>query len=286
MAQSPELLGLDRGDDLPVGVSIAWRLRALILSGRLGPGERLPGVRELAVGTEVNTNTARAVYRRLEHEGLVISRQGQGTFVSADVPSSSMIEQLAAEASEAALEQGVDPRDLARVLYAGSQTAPEGLAPVIADDAELPGVSTEAGEEDERAVRRTLRRQIARLEWELAADPEAGAGPDETARPREPVGRLVDLAELERVRDDLVERVKKARAAAERKGEREGAARSRLEALLEDPAAHKWDSVTDEELGEPGCKTYAVQPAFGPIGALLNWWRVKVSGGCPLAASA
>ena len=82
MAQSGEL-ELDRSDDLPVGVNLAWRVRALIVSGRLGPGDRLPGVRELGAGMGVNANTARAVYRRLEAEGLVTSRQGQGTFVAA-----------------------------------------------------------------------------------------------------------------------------------------------------------------------------------------------------------
>ena len=52
-------------DDLPVGAQLAWRLRVLIASGQLAPGERLPSVRELASGTRVNVNTVRAVYRRL-----------------------------------------------------------------------------------------------------------------------------------------------------------------------------------------------------------------------------
>jgi DNA-binding transcriptional regulator YhcF (GntR family) len=269
MAHQPGSLELDRADDLPVGVTIAWRLRALILSGKLEPGARLPGVREMAAGTEVNTNTARAVYRRLEDEGLVVSRQGQGTFVAPDAPRHAGIEDLAARAAEAALEQGLDPRDLARVIYAGSGEAPR-----------LPDLTAEPGPEDEAAARRALRAQIERLEWELAAHPEFRA---EQPRMGEPVGRLVGFEELERLRDDLVARLKGAREAAERKGEREGSARGRLEAMLEDPAAHKWDAVSDRELGEPGCRTYEVQPAFGPIGALMNWWRVKVSGGCPLA---
>src|ERR671914_810378 len=97
MAQRPSPMpDLHRADDLP------------------------PGVRELAAGTDVNTNTARAVYRRLEDEGLVASRQGHGTFVSPDAPSAPAIEELAAQAADAAIEQGLDPRDLARVLYAGS----------------------------------------------------------------------------------------------------------------------------------------------------------------------
>ena len=79
-----ELFDLGRDDDVPVGVQLAWRLRALIVSGRLLAGERLPGVRELAVGAGVNVNTARAIYRRLEQEGLAISRHGLGTFVADD----------------------------------------------------------------------------------------------------------------------------------------------------------------------------------------------------------
>jgi DNA-binding transcriptional regulator YhcF (GntR family) len=275
MAQSPgDTLELDRGDDLPVGVHLAWRLRALILSGRLPAGERLPGVRELGAGTAVNTNTARAVYRRLEEEGLVTSRQGQGTFVADGVAGSPEVEELAARAARAAVEQGIDPRDLARILYAGSAVEP-------GEASAVPGIAIESDEADELAVRRTLRRQIAHLEWQLASHPEHRADA-EAPYPREPVGRLVGLEELERLRDDLVRRLRKADAAAEDRGEREGAARERLEAMIEEPAAHKWDVVTDADLGEPGCRTYEVQPALGPIGALMNWWQVKVSGGCPL----
>jgi DNA-binding transcriptional MocR family regulator len=51
--------------------------------GTLGPGDRLPSVREFADVAGVNVNTARAVYSRLESEGLVSSEQGRGTFVAA-----------------------------------------------------------------------------------------------------------------------------------------------------------------------------------------------------------
>src|SRR5436190_9347576 len=124
MAQSrgtPELApDLARSDDLPLGAQLAWRLRALIASGQLGPGDRLPGVRELASGTGVNVNTARTVYRRLEEDGLIVSRHGLGTFVSEDAPASPELERLAADAADRARESGVDPRDLARAIYAGS----------------------------------------------------------------------------------------------------------------------------------------------------------------------
>src|SRR5919197_5087216 len=105
---------LARADDLPVGAQLAWRLRVLIASGQLTPGARLPGVRELASGTGVNVNTARAVYRRLERDGLIASRHGLGTFVADDAPASPELERLAADAADSARVEGIDPRDLAR----------------------------------------------------------------------------------------------------------------------------------------------------------------------------
>ena len=110
-------------DDLPLGAQLAWRLRVLIASGQLAPGDRLPGVRELASGTGVNVNTARAVYGRLEDDGLIVSRHGLGTFVAEDAPASPELERLAAEAADSARASGVDPRDLARAIYTGSGPA-------------------------------------------------------------------------------------------------------------------------------------------------------------------
>jgi len=72
----------DPAAELPVGVQLSWRLRALIATGRLAAGERLPSFRRLAEWAGVNVNTVRAVYARLEDAGLVVSRQGQGTFVA------------------------------------------------------------------------------------------------------------------------------------------------------------------------------------------------------------
>jgi DNA-binding transcriptional regulator YhcF (GntR family) len=214
MAQSGEL-ELDRRDDLPVGVNLAWRVRALIVSGRLAPGDRLPGVRELGAGMGVNANTARAVYRRLEAEGLVTSRQGQGTFVAAGAAASPAVEELAAAAADAARDAGVDPRDLARVLYTGSDTEAPGLealeVPAI-DAGDVPAttpddaLALEGG--DETAARRALRDQIARLEWSLAAHPEAATPDEGDVLPAPEPGRLVDIAELERTRDELVDRLR------------------------------------------------------------------------------
>jgi DNA-binding transcriptional regulator YhcF (GntR family) len=263
---------IDRADDLPVGVNLAWRLRVLIQSGRLPATARLPGVREFASGAGVNVNTARSVYRRLEDQGLMVSRQGSGTFVAPFVAVAPTLEEMVAEVAADALAQGIDPRELARALYAGSSPdGPFGDPPGL-DDAE-------PDTEDERRARAALRGQIARLEASLA--PYPSGSPSERAPELGPQPRLADLGELEEVRDDLVERLTRARTEAERAGERESVERKRFEAAAADPAGHRWEAGQLDELGEPGCGRWQVRPAWGPVGALMNWWRVKISSGCP-----
>ncbi len=79
-------LHIDRGGDAPLGAQLAARIRSAVEKRQLGPGDRLPSVRELAEAAGVNVNTARAVYARLESEGVVRSEHGRGTFVAAGRP--------------------------------------------------------------------------------------------------------------------------------------------------------------------------------------------------------
>jgi hypothetical protein len=138
---------------------------------------------------------------------------------------------------------------------------------------------------DERAARRTLRTQIARLEAELcdtvaAAFPHVAPEPDlvPAAGPR-----LLGLGELERVRDDLAERVRRARVVVRERAELEASSRALLEEMLRDPRRHKWARLPAADLGEPGCGAYHVRPRLGLIGMLMGWWHVKLSSGCPLS---
>ena len=136
---------------------------------------------------------------------------------------------------------------------------------------------------DERAARRTLRTQIARLERDLAAAVVA-------AYPRLPAGsagvpstgpRLLGLEQLERVRDDLAGRLAEVREQAAAQAERQSEARLLIERMLLDPGAYRWVRVANEDIGEPGCKHWHVRPRLGLIGMLAGWWHVKISSGCP-----
>jgi hypothetical protein len=150
-----------------------------------------------------------------------------------------------------------------------------------------PGIVVEpvVPEVDESAARRTLRDQIAHLERELAmaameACPRLDPGPPlrSMAGPR-----ILSLGDLERVRDELAGRLAGLHDAAAAQAERQAAAHALLERMLADPPAYKWVRVSNEDLGEPGCRHFHVRPRLGPLGMLMGWWRVKISSGCPLA---
>jgi DNA-binding transcriptional regulator YhcF (GntR family) len=271
---SPGVPELVRGDDLPLGVNLFWRLETLIRSGRLRPNERLPGVREFAAGAGVNVNTVRSVYRRLEEDGLVVSHHGLGTFVTPHAPVAPGLERLAAEVASEAIALGIDPRELARALYTGTSSEDP-----LAEPFEVALAAASRTEDQERAARAAFRAQIARLEAQLLVYPEGSSGDSPTRAIALP--RVADIAELEAIRDELLDRLRVAQAAAQKRSERHESARGWQEDALASPSSHRWESVSKQDLGEPGCGRVAVRPRWGPVGALMNWWRVKISSGCP-----
>jgi hypothetical protein len=138
---------------------------------------------------------------------------------------------------------------------------------------------------DERGARRTLLDQVGRLEQELAqlfcsTWPRKGF---EFSVPSRGGPRLLPLAELEELRDDLADRVSHARRALSDRTYAEEQSRRLIEEMMLEPERFKWVRVANEDIGEPGCKQWHVRPRLGVIGMMLNWWRVKISSGCPLA---
>jgi GntR family transcriptional regulator len=187
---------LDPSDELPLGLQLSWRLRALIRTGELRAGERLPSFRRLAEWAGVNVGTVRGVYEGLEEEGLVVSRHGQGTFVAEGVEAVPQLEEIASQALRRAEEEGIQPRDLAIVAMAC---------------AGLPDDESEVLE-----VRQELRRQIARLEAELASY-TAHLTADLPTAPRRAVAHVAGVEELEQTRDTLIAQL----AAAQRESQQE-----------------------------------------------------------------
>jgi hypothetical protein len=137
---------------------------------------------------------------------------------------------------------------------------------------------------DERPARSELRRQIARLEAELAglftgAFPRAGI-----AYGVAPAGgpRLLGIGELEVVRDRLLARIADVKGILEDRAYVEDRNRELLERVIAEPEKYHWVRISNEDIGEPGCRHFHSRPRWGLLGMLMGWWRVKVSSGCPL----
>ncbi len=77
---------LDRTMAEPLQVQLAGHLRRLILTGRVGPGARLPSSRVLADELSVSRVTIVAAMEQLISEGYAESRRGSGLYVSGDLP--------------------------------------------------------------------------------------------------------------------------------------------------------------------------------------------------------
>jgi hypothetical protein len=143
-------------------------------------------------------------------------------------------------------------------------------------------------EVDERAARRSLRAQIAKLERDLssaacAAYPRVSLA---ATGARQAGPRLLTLGELEATRDELADRLARVRTNVSHQADVQEGKRLLIEQMLLQPGRYKWVRVTNADIGEHGCKNWHVRPRLGLIGMMAGWWHVKISSGCPLSVVA
>lgn len=103
---------------MPIAEQIAVQLRALIRTGRLRPGDRLPPVRVLAGFLRVNRNTVAKVYAALEQAGVLSTTPGRGTFVTAAAVSGSagVLLPLVDRLLQQARDEGIPAGDVAALV--------------------------------------------------------------------------------------------------------------------------------------------------------------------------
>jgi GntR family transcriptional regulator len=77
-------ISIDFNSDLPMYEQIKACIKENIISGNLSNNDALPSVRQLAKELNVSTITTKRAYIELEHEGLVYTVSGRGTFVKAE----------------------------------------------------------------------------------------------------------------------------------------------------------------------------------------------------------
>ncbi|MGC1658677.1 MAG: GntR family transcriptional regulator, partial [Candidatus Acidiferrales bacterium] len=74
-------LHLQPESHIPLYVQLRDQLRALVHSGELRDGDRIPASRELAGHLGVHRTTVANAYAELESEGLIRGHVGRGTFI-------------------------------------------------------------------------------------------------------------------------------------------------------------------------------------------------------------
>jgi GntR family transcriptional regulator len=75
-------LHLDPRSSLPIYAQLVDRVKHMVATGSLKPGDQLPTVRQLGVDLRVNPNTIARAYTELAHQGIISSQQGKGTYVA------------------------------------------------------------------------------------------------------------------------------------------------------------------------------------------------------------
>lgn len=73
---------LSSSESVPMYSQIMEQILAKVLAGDWGPGYALPSIRELASASKVSVITVKRAYLELEHAGVIITRQGKGSFVA------------------------------------------------------------------------------------------------------------------------------------------------------------------------------------------------------------
>jgi len=113
---------LSQGSGVPFYRQLVDQIAALVRSGQLGPGERLPSYRDLAGDVVVSLITVRRAYAELESAGLVVRKQGQGTFVADGIasPTRAALRKQAREVLEEAFNRvrgfGIDHDELGQIV--------------------------------------------------------------------------------------------------------------------------------------------------------------------------
>ena len=118
---------------LPVYRQLMDQIKYYAASGILPVGAQLPSIRELARTLTVNPTTVVKAYTELEHEGVILNRQGKGAFLADTAPSLSeavceeSLRRLARQLAVEATQMGAHRKQVLRLVEEELQT----MTPVV-----------------------------------------------------------------------------------------------------------------------------------------------------------
>jgi len=75
-------LAIDPESGVPIYMQIVDRIKQMVVSGQLRPGQQLSTIRQLATDLRINYNTVGRAYAILDQEGVISTQQGRGTYIA------------------------------------------------------------------------------------------------------------------------------------------------------------------------------------------------------------
>jgi len=126
-------LTISHADRRPMYLQIMEQIRHRVALGDWKPGHELPSIRALAVSTRVSVITVKRAYLELERDGVIVTRQGKGSFVAENVDLGTQLrheelDQHLAAAAEIGRQLGLTSDDLLARLRDAAEP-PEGEEP-------------------------------------------------------------------------------------------------------------------------------------------------------------
>ena len=108
---------ISQADHRPMYLQIMEQIRHRVAIGDWQPGHEVPSIRALAVALNISVITVKRAYLELEHEGVISTRQGRGSFISETVDLRDSLQQQELEkhliaAVEAAQLLGLSEKEL------------------------------------------------------------------------------------------------------------------------------------------------------------------------------
>ena len=128
---------LSSNESAPMYSQIMEQIVAKILAGDWRPGHPLPSIRELASASKVSVITVKRAYLELERAGVIVTRQGKGSFVA---DTQELPRQLAQQEFDAhlagllgaATKLGMSPQETLRQVRAALSAEPADATPITA----------------------------------------------------------------------------------------------------------------------------------------------------------
>ena len=100
----------------PVYLQLIEQLELAIITGEYPPGEKIPGVRDLAAQAQVNPNTMQRALAELEARGLLETQRTAGRTVTSDTEKLAQARKLVHDFYRQAAALGLTKAELAALL--------------------------------------------------------------------------------------------------------------------------------------------------------------------------